>query len=87
MQKTDDEQRKECASRSYDAMTVYTAIVFARYMMLALENRIQRDERAFCSSKNSVRKLQEKIRQIITRGKMKSNLEEVITELNVVLKG
>ena len=38
---------KECASRSYDAMTAYTAVVFARYMMLALENRIQRDERAF----------------------------------------
>jgi hypothetical protein len=38
---------KECASRSYDAMTAYTAIVFARYTMLALENRMQRDERAF----------------------------------------
>ena len=38
---------KECESRSYDAMTAYTAIVFARYMMLALENRMQRDERAF----------------------------------------
>jgi hypothetical protein len=37
----------ECASRSYDAMTAYTAIVFARYMLLALENRIQRDERVF----------------------------------------
>jgi len=39
--------RKECASRSYDAMTAYTAIVFARYTMLALENRMQRDERTF----------------------------------------
>jgi hypothetical protein len=38
---------KECESRSYDAMTAYTAIVFARYTMLALENRMQRDERAF----------------------------------------
>ena len=38
---------KECGSRSYDAMTAYTAVVFARYMMLALENRIQRDERMF----------------------------------------
>jgi len=38
---------KECASRSYDAMIAYTAIVFARYTMLALENRMQRDERAF----------------------------------------
>ena len=38
---------KECASRSYDAMTAYTAIVFARYIMLALENRTQQDERAF----------------------------------------
>lgn len=40
---------KECASRSYDAMTAYTAVVFARYAMLALENRLQRDERAFGS--------------------------------------
>ena len=38
---------KECESRSYDAMTAYTAIVFARYTMLALENRMQRDERTF----------------------------------------
>jgi hypothetical protein len=28
-------------------MTAYTAIVFARYAMLALENRMQQDERAF----------------------------------------
>ena len=39
------------------------------------------------SSKKAVRKLQEKIRQIITREKMKNGLEEVISELNVVLKG
>jgi hypothetical protein len=32
---------------SLDAMTVYTAIVFARYLMLALENRAQRDDRTF----------------------------------------
>lgn len=38
---------KECASRSYDAMTAYTAVVFARYTMLSLENRIQRDGRSF----------------------------------------
>ena len=38
---------KECASRSYDAMTAYTAIVFARYAMLSLENRTHRDERSF----------------------------------------
>ena len=38
---------KECESRSYDAMTAYTAIVFARYTMLALENRVQLDERTF----------------------------------------
>lgn len=40
---------KECASRSYDGMTAYIAVVFARYVMLALENRLQRDERAFGS--------------------------------------
>jgi hypothetical protein len=37
---------KECHSISYDAMTAWNAIVFARYMMLALENRTQRDERS-----------------------------------------
>ncbi len=36
----------ECASRSYDAMTAYTAVVFARYVMLALESRMQRDSRS-----------------------------------------
>ncbi len=36
----------ECASRSYDAMTAYTAVVFARYVMLALESRMQRDRRS-----------------------------------------
>ena len=35
----------ECRSMSYDAMTAYVAIVFARYMMLSAENRIQVDER------------------------------------------
>ena len=38
---------KECASRSYDAMTAYIAVVFARYTMLALESRVGRDERTF----------------------------------------
>lgn len=38
---------KECHSLSYDAMTAYVAIVFARYMMLAIENRSRRDERTF----------------------------------------
>ena len=38
---------KECRGISYDAMTAYVAIVFARYMMLALENRHQKDERTF----------------------------------------
>jgi hypothetical protein len=37
---------KECHSISYDAMTAWNAIVFARYMMLALENRMQKDERS-----------------------------------------
>jgi hypothetical protein len=29
-------------------MTAYVAVVFARYMMLATENRIGRDERSLC---------------------------------------
>lgn len=38
---------KECHSLSYDAITAYVAVVFARYMMLAIENRTRRDERTF----------------------------------------
>jgi IS4 transposase len=38
---------KECQSISYDAMTAWVAIVFARYMMLALENRMQEDGRSW----------------------------------------
>jgi hypothetical protein len=37
----------ECRSMSYDAMTAYVAIVFARYMMLASENRVRADGRTF----------------------------------------
>jgi hypothetical protein len=37
---------KECHSISYGAMMAWIAIVFARYMMLALENRIRQDERS-----------------------------------------
>jgi IS4 transposase len=37
---------KECRALSYDAMTAWIAIVFTRYMMLALENRIQKDDRS-----------------------------------------
>ena len=36
---------KECRSVSYDAMNAYVAVVFSRYMMLALANRIEKDER------------------------------------------
>ena len=36
-----------CNSLSYDAMTAHTAIVFARYMMLSVENRKSRDNRCF----------------------------------------
>ena len=37
---------KECNSLSYDAMTTHTAVVFARYMMLSLENREANDNRS-----------------------------------------
>jgi hypothetical protein len=37
---------EECRSISYDAMTAQMAIVFARYMMLAVEARIQEDDRS-----------------------------------------
>ncbi|WP_029232373.1 IS4 family transposase [Butyrivibrio sp. VCB2006] len=35
----------ECRSLSYDAMTAHTAVVFARYMMLAVDNRESEDPR------------------------------------------
>lgn len=36
---------KECNSLSYDAMNTYVAIVFTRYMMLAVENRQAKNNR------------------------------------------
>lgn len=36
----------ECRSLSYDAMTAYVSIVFARYTMLAAEQRVQTDEKS-----------------------------------------
>jgi RNA-directed DNA polymerase len=38
-------------------------------------------------SKKAVKRLQEKVRQIVTRENLKSGLKEVVSELNVVLKG
>ena len=35
----------ECHSLSYDALTAHVAIVFARYMMIALEQRKNQDKR------------------------------------------
>ena len=37
---------RECNSLSYDAMTVHTAVVFTRYMMLSLESRESNDSRS-----------------------------------------
>ena len=39
---------KDCQSLSYDAMTAHTAIVFARYLLLAVEERQSKDERSLC---------------------------------------
>ena len=36
---------QECRSVSYDAMNAYVAVVFARYMMLAFINRMEKDAR------------------------------------------
>ena len=36
---------KECNSLSYDAMTAHKAVIFTRYMMLAVENRQTLDNR------------------------------------------
>ena len=37
---------RECNSLSYDAMTVHTAVVFTRYIMLSLESRESNDSRS-----------------------------------------
>ena len=38
---------KECHSMSYDAMVAWNAIVMSRYMMLALDKRLEEDARSF----------------------------------------
>jgi IS4 transposase len=38
---------KECHSSSYDAMVAWNAIVISRYMMLALDKRLEEDSRSF----------------------------------------
>ena len=35
----------ECRSLSYDALTAHTAVVFVRYILLALEQRSSEDQR------------------------------------------
>jgi hypothetical protein len=45
---------KECRSMKYDAVTAYVGVVFARYMMLAVENRVMVDERTMCEPFYSV---------------------------------
>ena len=42
----------ECHSLSYDALTAHVAIVFTRYMLLAMEQRQNEDQRTLesCSS-------------------------------------
>lgn len=39
---------KECRSTSYDALNAHTAIVFTRYMMLAVVQRQNTDEKTLC---------------------------------------
>ena len=38
---------KECHSISYDAMVAWNAVVMSRYMMLALDKRLEEDPRSF----------------------------------------
>ena len=40
---------KEFQARSFDAIVARTAIVFARYIMMALENRESKDQRSVCA--------------------------------------
>ena len=37
----------ECHSTSYDAMVAWNAVVMSRYMMLALDKRLEEDSRSF----------------------------------------
>ena len=39
---------KECRSLSYDALTAHVSIVFARYMMLAVTQRCNTDDKTIC---------------------------------------
>ena len=39
---------KECRSTSYDALNAHTAIVFTRYMMLAVAQRRNTDDKTLC---------------------------------------
>jgi transposase len=38
---------KECHSTSYDSMVAWNAVVMSRYMMLALDKRLEEDSRSF----------------------------------------
>ncbi len=67
---------KECRSISYDAMCAHTAIVFARYMFLAMETRADQDARTagpiFCMISEEIAEISiaqafEKIQLFLTK--------------------
>ena len=71
---------KECQGLSYDAMTAHVAIVFSRYMMLSVENRLCVDEHSigelfyFCTDEMADITWQEGFQKLM------QILEEVLTK-------
>ena len=71
---------KECQGLSYDAMSAHVAIVFTRYMMLSVENRLCADEHSlgelfyFCTDEMADITWQESFQKLM------QILEEVLTK-------
>lgn len=70
----------ECRSISYDAMTAHVAIVMSRYMMLAVDQRMNTDERSFGELFALVTEEMQDIRFIDALHLLYSRMEEILTE-------
>jgi len=88
---------KECQGLSYDAMTAHVAIVFTRYMMLSVENRLCVDEHSMgelfylCSDEmaditwqEGFQKLMQILEEVLTKN-LDLSKKEVQTILEVFL--
>ena len=70
----------ECRSISYDAMTAHVAIVMARYMMLAVDQRMNTDERSFGELFALVTEEMQDIRFVDALQLLYSKMEDVLKE-------